>query len=220
MSRALDRPPPGFQEARSRPEVRRPNRHARSPAIRSPILATVGPPPYGIPQPPSANPSRVSSSGRPGPCITPSSVTQFITITFPISSPLLLLFFSHLISCSSPISSPVLQSRRATHVRDRWIRKTPGLFRLLTPYTNVIGRNRHRHQSLRHVLHAQRPFPDVMSSAEDRARHVGPPLWCEKLESSLEMHSVVTGGLVCHFDSNPRPVERRVVWPSWTARRR
>src|SRR5207244_3503504 len=113
-------------------------------------------------------------------------------------------FPSHL--RSSPISSPVLQSRRATQVRDRWIRKTPGLFRLLTPYTNVIGRNRHRHQSLRHVLHAQRPFPDVMSSAEDRARHVGPPLWCEKLESSLEMHSVVTGGLVCHFDSNPRPV--------------
>src|SRR5207253_5383504 len=130
------------------------------PPIRSPILATVASSPYGIPQPPSANPSRVSSSGRPGPCITPSSVTQFITITFPISSPLLLpshlLFFSHLISCSSPISSPVLQSRRATHVRDRWIRKTPGLFRLLTTYTNVIGRNRDRHQSLRHVLHAQR----------------------------------------------------------------
>jgi hypothetical protein len=29
----------------------------------------------------------VSSSGRPGPCMTPSSVTQFITITFPISCP-------------------------------------------------------------------------------------------------------------------------------------
>jgi len=50
--------------------------------------------------------------------------------------------------------------------------------------------------------------------------HVGPQLWCEKLESSLEMHSVVTGGLVCHFDSNPRAIERRVVWPSWTAQRR
>src|SRR5438445_5746660 len=207
LSATLNGPPRAFQEARSPSLVRRPNSHARFPPIRSPILATVASSPYGIPQPPSANPSRVSSSGRPGPCITPSSVTQFND------------YLSHLISSSSPISSPVLQSRRA-HVRDRWIRKTPGLFRLLTPYTNVIGRNRHRHQSLRHVLHAQRPFPDVMSSAEDRARHVGPPLWCEKLESSLEMHSVVTGGLVCHFDSNPRPVERRVVWPSWTARRR
>src|SRR5438105_8744985 len=41
-------------------------------------------------------------------------------------------YLSHLIFCSSPISSPVLQSRRATQVRDRWIRKTSGLFRLLT----------------------------------------------------------------------------------------
>src|SRR5579884_407579 len=39
---------------------------------------------YGTAQPPWANPSRVSSSGRPGPCITPSSVTQFITTTLPM----------------------------------------------------------------------------------------------------------------------------------------
>src|SRR5438445_10689717 len=98
LSATLNGPPRAFQEARSPSLVRRPNSHARFPPIRSPILATVASSPYGIPQPPSANPSRVSSSGRPGPCITPSSVTQFITITFPISSPVLLpshlLFFS------------------------------------------------------------------------------------------------------------------------------
>src|SRR5438445_2421753 len=216
LSATLNGPPRAFQEARSPSLVRRPNSHARFPPIRSPILATVASSPYGIPQPPSANPSRVSSSGRPGPCITPSSVTQFITITFPISSPLLLpshlLFFSHLISCSSvsarhprarPVDSQdprVIPASHPLHERDR-------------PKSTPPPKSPTR-------AHAQRPFPDVMSSAEDRARHVGPPLWCEKLESSLEMHSVVTGGLVCHFDSNPRPVERRVVWPSWTARRR
>src|SRR5438093_7016607 len=56
--------------------------------MRWPILAMLASSPYSIPQPPRTNPSRVSSSGRPGPCITPSSVTQFITITFPISSPM------------------------------------------------------------------------------------------------------------------------------------
>src|SRR5215211_1284616 len=40
--------------------------------------------PRGNAQPPCANPSRVSSSGWPGPCITPSSVTWLITTTLPI----------------------------------------------------------------------------------------------------------------------------------------
>src|SRR5438445_12440548 len=135
LSATLNGPPRAFQEARSPSLVRRPNSHARFPPIRSPILATVASSPYGIPQPPSANPSRVSSSGRPGPCITPSSVTQFITITFPISSPLLLLshllFFSHLISCSSvsarhprarPVDSQdprVIPASHPLHERDR-----------------------------------------------------------------------------------------------------
>ena len=60
----------------------------RDPApIRSPILATIASSLYGTAQPPCANPSRVSSSGRPGPCITPSSVTLFITMTLPIFCP-------------------------------------------------------------------------------------------------------------------------------------
>src|SRR6266566_7279944 len=57
--------------------------------MRSPILATIASSLYGTAQPPRSNPSRVSSSGRPGPCITPSSVTPFITIIFPILSPVL-----------------------------------------------------------------------------------------------------------------------------------
>src|SRR5579875_84832 len=56
-------------------------------AIRSPIAlpAASSGVTDRLPQPPCVNPPRVSSSAPPGPCITPSSVTWFITAIRPIS---------------------------------------------------------------------------------------------------------------------------------------
>ena len=54
--------------------------------IRLPISATLSSSLPGIAQPPCANPSRVSSSGRPGLCITPSSVMHFRALLRPGAS--------------------------------------------------------------------------------------------------------------------------------------
>src|SRR5690242_17451081 len=47
--------------------------------MRAPIAALTTSSTLRSAQPPRVNPPRVSSSGRPGPCITPSSVTWLIT---------------------------------------------------------------------------------------------------------------------------------------------
>jgi hypothetical protein len=54
------------------------------PSVRS-SLATIASSLEGSPGRRAQTHPRVSSTGRPGPCITPSSVSPFITITFPMS---------------------------------------------------------------------------------------------------------------------------------------
>src|ERR1700709_2741940 len=49
--------------------------------IRSPIASTIAGSFLCAAQPPSPKPPRVSSSGRPGPCMTPSRVTWLTTAT-------------------------------------------------------------------------------------------------------------------------------------------
>src|SRR5207302_3311048 len=70
----------------------------------SPILATVASSPYGIPQPPRSNPSRVSSSGRPGPCITRRASPNSTRLPFP----------SHLLSSRSRQRHQVCPVRKWT----------------------------------------------------------------------------------------------------------
>src|SRR5947209_14309672 len=67
---------------------------------------------FGVAQPPYVNPSRVSSSERPGACMTPSSVTWLITTTLLIGSapPI-----RRLLSAYGQVPSPVKTDRPREH---------------------------------------------------------------------------------------------------------
>src|SRR5690349_11736233 len=52
-----------------------------------PIASALTSSSYGIAQPPCSNSPRTSSSGRPGACVTPSSVTLLVTTTLRTPDP-------------------------------------------------------------------------------------------------------------------------------------
>jgi hypothetical protein len=71
--------------------VRRPSRKASAGSKIASMKRPTSSSKCGTSQPPRANPSERSSSGPPGPCITPSTETKVVTVSFIASIPGVLL---------------------------------------------------------------------------------------------------------------------------------